>query len=149
GEGYDPRGDILYADGRSTEKVPAPLDYLLATAALCNNARLEIDKETNAWKVIGDPTEGALLALSAKGGRARESMVESHKIVRELPFDSDRKRMTIVTLDARGREIAHVKGSVDVLLPLCVKYADIDGVRGMTADDRHAIIAEAERMSAK
>ena len=74
-------------------------------------------------------------------------MAISHKVVRELPFDSDRKRMTVVTLDEHGREVAHVKGSVDVLLPLCVKIATDDGVRGMTDDDRDRVQAEADRMS--
>jgi Ca2+-transporting ATPase len=148
GGGYDPRGHLEREDGSPLEKIPPPLDYLLATAALCNNARLEIDAETNQWRVLGDPTEGALLTLAAKGGRARESVVLSHKVVRELPFDSDRKRMTIVTLDGQGRAVAHVKGSLDVLLPLCVKIADDNGVRGITEQDRVRMQAEADRMSA-
>ena len=147
GEGYDPRGHLQTMDGVNVEKMPATLDYLLATAALCNNARLELDGESQRWKVIGDPTEGALLTLAAKGGRAKESFAVSHKVVRELPFDSDRKRMTVVTLDGQGREIAHVKGSVDVLLPLCAKIATDEGVRGMTDEDRARVQAEADRMS--
>ncbi|MET0593084.1 MAG: HAD-IC family P-type ATPase, partial [Polyangiaceae bacterium] len=149
GEGYDPRGHLESFDGRPLDKLPATLDYLLATAALCTNAQLDIDQESGRWKVIGDPTEGALLTLAAKGGRAKESVASSHTIVRELPFDSDRKRMTIVTLDARGREIAHVKGSLDVLLPLCVKIATDDGVRAITDEDRASIQEEADRMSAE
>jgi Ca2+-transporting ATPase len=148
GEGYDPRGHLLGENEAPLDgKLPATLDYLLATAALCTNAKLDVDGDTHRWKVIGDPTEGALLTLAAKGGRAKESMAVSHTVVRELPFDSDRKRMTVVTLDQRGREVAHVKGSLDVLLPLCVKIATDDGVRGMTDDDRVRVQAEADRMS--
>jgi P-type Ca2+ transporter type 2C len=149
GEGYDPRGHLESFDGQPLEKLPATLDYLLATAALCTNARLDIDEDTQRWKVIGDPTEGALLTLAAKGGRAKESVASTHTVVRELPFDSDRRRMTIVTLDARGRAIAHVKGSLDVLLPLCTKIATDDGVRGITDNDRSLMQAEADRMSAE
>jgi P-type Ca2+ transporter type 2C len=148
GEGYDPRGHLESFDGQPLEKNPATLDYLLATAALCTNARLDIDAESNRWKVIGDPTEGALLTLAAKGGRAKESVASAHTVVRELPFDSDRRRMTVVTLDARGREIAHVKGSLDVLMPLCTKIATDEGVRAMTDEDRSAMQGEADRMSA-
>ncbi|HVK71357.1 MAG TPA: cation-transporting P-type ATPase, partial [Polyangium sp.] len=169
GEGYDPHGAFRHdgeidrgfgaqdAEGDPKpramdlehDKLPAPLTYTLATAALCNNAHLEQDKETKKWRIVGDPTEGALLALAAKGNLARESVAPSHQFVHELPFDSDRKRMTVITRDQNGREIAHVKGSVDVLLPLCVKYASDDGVRGLTEEDRHTITQVAEEMSAQ
>lgn len=149
GEGYDPEGRIEGMDGETIESFPAPLGYLLATAALCNNANLDFDTEKQSFTVIGDPTEGALLTLAAKGGSSREDLLTSHEFVRELPFDSDRKRMTVITRDGQGREIAHVKGSADVVLPLCVKYGDRDGVRLLTDDDREAILAEAERLSAK
>jgi len=150
GEGYDPeQGAIQTANGETLAQLPAPLDYLLTTVALCNNASLDFDTEKQRWRILGDPTEGALLTLAAKGGKKREELVESQKLVRELPFDSDRRRMTVVTLDGRGREIAHVKGSADVLLPLCVKYGDKDGVRALTEEDRRAIMAEADRMSAE
>ncbi|MRG91582.1 cation-translocating P-type ATPase [Polyangium spumosum] len=152
GEGYDPAGGFRHHEGEidlELDKLPAPLTYTLATAALCNNAHLEQDKETKKWRIVGDPTEGALLALAAKGNLARESVAPSHQFVHELPFDSDRKRMTVITRDKNGREIAHVKGSVDVLLPLCSKYATDDGVRGMTEEDRRTVTAVAEEMSSQ
>ncbi|MBK9264336.1 MAG: cation-translocating P-type ATPase [Polyangiaceae bacterium] len=150
GEGYDPTGDFIAEAGEviDFDKLPAPLSYTLATAALCNNAHLEQNAEKK-WYIVGDPTEAALLALAAKGHLPRESIAPSHEFVHELPFDSDRKRMTVITRDKHGREIAHVKGSADVLLPLCVKFAADNGVRGMTDEDRQAITAEADRMSAQ
>jgi Ca2+-transporting ATPase len=121
GTGYDPRGEVQGIDGKHVEFPPPPLKHLLATVALCNNATLE-RSDDGTWRTVGDPTEGALLTLAAKGGLPRESVVSSHQIVKELPFDSDRKRMTIVTLDADGREVVHTKGSADVLLPLCSNW---------------------------
>ncbi|WP_437660864.1 cation-translocating P-type ATPase [Sorangium sp. So ce1182] len=148
GEGYNPVGALRDEAGAEVVELSAPLTYLLATAALCNNASLNEDKETGRWNIVGDPTEAALLTLAAKGDLSRESVAPSHAFVHELPFDSDRKRMTVITRDDRGRDIAHVKGSVDVLLPLCVKFADDKGVRALTEDDRRAILAEADRLSA-
>ncbi|WP_437303254.1 cation-translocating P-type ATPase [Sorangium sp. So ce388] len=148
GEGYNPGGALRDESGAEVVELSAPLTYLLATAALCNNASLNEDKATGRWNIVGDPTEAALLTLAAKGDLSRESVAPSHAFVHELPFDSDRKRMTVITRDDRGREIAHVKGSVDVLLPLCVKFADDKGVRALTEDDRRAILAEADGMSA-
>jgi len=149
GEGYDPSGEIRDEQGKDVcDDLPAPLHYVLATAALCNNAHLDHDEAAGRWTIVGDPTEGALLTLAAKGNLPRESMVPSLRFVHELPFDSDRKRMTVITRDERGRDIAHVKGSVDVLLPRCVKLSTDSGVVALGEEDRQAILAEGERMSA-
>jgi Ca2+-transporting ATPase len=167
GQGYDPTGGFRAvddgaasgpkpprADARDeqggtelTGDLPKPLVYTLTTAALCNNAHLDKDPETKRWKVVGDPTEGALLTVAAKGGLARDDLAPGHEVVHELPFDSDRKRMTVITRDKTGRTIAHVKGSADVLLPLCVKISAEDGPRALTDADREMILAEADRMS--
>jgi Ca2+-transporting ATPase len=150
GEGYEPTGEFCDEDtGVKLDELSAPLRYTLATAALCNNAELQIDPDTSRHKIVGDPTEGALLTLAEKGDLGKESIRPQHEFVTELPFDSDRKRMTVITRDKAGREIAHVKGSVDVLLPRCVKISSDAGVRGLTEDDRTQILAEAERMSAR
>ncbi|HEY8041073.1 MAG TPA: HAD-IC family P-type ATPase, partial [Polyangiaceae bacterium] len=147
GTGYDPRGSILDTINQRVEAPDGPLRDLLATVALCNNALLQ--KDDTGWRVQGDPTEGALLTLAAKGGVPRESVVSSHQVVKELPFDSDRKRMTIVALDESGNEVVHTKGSADVLLPLCAAYETRDGRLALDAEARRAIIAEAEDMSSR
>lgn len=144
GTGYDPRGAILDTINQRVEPTGALRD-LLATVALCNNAFLQ--KLDDTWKVQGDPTEGALLTLAAKGGVSREEMVSSNQVVKELPFDSDRKRMTIVALDEMGREVVHTKGSADVLLPLCAAYATPAGRVALDGESRATILHEAEEMS--
>ncbi len=145
GTGYDPKGDILDSSGNVVEQISLPLRDLLATAALANNAQLE--KKDGVYKIIGDPTEGALLTLAAKGGVPRESVAPTLKMLKEIPFDSDRKRMTVVTLDAGGREVAHTKGSADVLLPMCEMEACPGGTRPMDDARRKAILGVAEEMS--
>jgi P-type Ca2+ transporter type 2C len=149
GHGYEPKGQILGEDGKPLDlrRLPRPLDHLLATAALCNNAELERDAESGRWRIVGDPTEGALVTLAAKAERSPETLTSSNIFVTELPFDSDRKRMTIVTRDERGREMAHVKGSVDVLLPLCARIDTDEGVRELTDADRKAVTRRAEELS--
>ncbi len=150
GQGYDPAGAFEDEEkGALSGELPSSLSYTLATAALCNNAQLDVDPETKRWRVVGDPTEGALLTVAAKGKMSRDEIAPSHEFVHELPFDSDRKRMTVITRDKSGRTIAHVKGSVDVLLPLCVKLSAEDGVRELTDEDRKTILAEADLMSEK
>jgi len=145
GTGYDPAGALLDPAGTAVAERPKPLEHLLATVALCNNASLQ--KRDGVWAVVGDPTEGALLTLAEKGGVRLEAIASSVQLLTELPFDSDRKRMTIATLDASGREVVHSKGSADVLLPLCAAYEAADGPRPLDADSRRTILNEAERMS--
>ncbi len=147
GTGYDPRGSILDTIDQRVESPDGALRDLLATVALCNNAVLQ--KIDDAWRVLGDPTEGALLTLAAKGGVPRESIVSSNQVVKELPFDSDRKRMTIIALDEMGREVVHTKGSADVLLPLCAAYETRDGRLPLDVETRREILREAEEMSSR
>ena len=146
GTGYDPAGALLDPAGQPVGELPKPLEHLLDTVALCNNASLQLRE--GAWAVVGDPTEGALLTLAEKGGVRREAIASSVQLLTELPFDSDRKRMTIATLDASGREVVYSKGSADVLLPLCAAYETAGGSRPLDAESRSAILHEAERMSA-
>jgi P-type Ca2+ transporter type 2C len=146
GTGYDPKGEILDLGGKVVEAVGSEaLRSLLATVALANTASLE--RKEGSWRVVGDPTEGALLTLAAKGGLPKESLVPSHQVVKEIPFDSDRKRMTVVALDETGKEIAHTKGSADVLIPRCVAQQSALGIVPLDDEGRAAILVEAERMS--
>ena len=145
GNGYDPRGEVLDASGAKVEAPDRPLSDLLSTIAVCNNATLHV--HDGIWTVEGDPTEGALLTLAAKAGVSREEVASAQHVVRELPFDSDRKRMTVIALDDRGREIVHSKGSTDDLLPLCAAYKTGSGPRPLAAASRQAITRESERMS--
>ncbi|HLK41281.1 MAG TPA: cation-transporting P-type ATPase [Polyangiaceae bacterium] len=145
GNGYDPSGAILDGAGTPLAAPSPPLRDLLATIALCNNATLQM--RDGAWRVVGDPTEGALLTLAAKGGLSREAVVSSHQVLKELPFDSDRKRMTIIALDEAGREVVHSKGSADVLLPRCHAYETNSGRRPLDDAARATVLRESERMS--
>ncbi len=159
GLGYDPDGAILRADmagqapaiAEQGQLLDVPLERLLRTAALCNNARFARD-EDGVRRVIGDPTEGALLVLAEKGGLERESIMPPSGIVQQLPFDSDRKRMTVVTMDDLGRPVAHVKGGVDILLPRCVSIkmsATASGEVPLTEELRTEILAIADEMASR
>ena len=148
GTGYSIAGEIVGADGAGVLDLPPTLRDLLATAAIANAATLEL-VEKDVYKVIGDPTEGALLTLAAKAGVPKDSIAPSHQFVKEIPFDSDRKRMTVVTLDETGHEVVHTKGSADVLIPLCVSRATDAGTVELDDEGRARILAIAERMSDK
>ncbi|MEA3282601.1 MAG: cation-transporting P-type ATPase, partial [Euryarchaeota archaeon] len=94
GSGYGPEGDF-YRDGTIlTDQEIKELTPLLSTAALCNDASLVEDEGIQG--ILGDPTEGAL-AVAAQKAFDIDARRRENKRVSVLPFDSDRKRMTVVT----------------------------------------------------
>lgn len=131
GEGYDPKGAFT-----GLNLSDPGLQLFLKIAALCNNAVLvkgELSitgmlrnvfkkRPEHPWGVHGDPTEGALLVLAAKGGVWREEIEKREQRVAEFPFDSERKRMTVVYRQPGGGLTAYVKGAPDVVLEMCTHY---------------------------
>lgn len=145
GAGYDPHGEVLDAENGRVDASRGPIHDLLATIALCNNATLQ--QLGGVWRASGDPTEAALLTVAAKAGVFREQVTSSHRIIQELPFDSERKRMTVITLDGEGREVLHSKGSAEVLLPLCASYETVNGRMPLDPETRQSLMGQAETMS--
>lgn len=140
GEGYGPDGSIR-AEGTAVHSERAgAIRELLTTFVGCNGASLA--EQDGAWKVIGDPTEGALLTAGAKLGLTAADIERELPRVAEIPFDSDRKRMTILRRCADGGLVALTKGAPDVLLSLCTRIRDTDGVRAMTDEDRKSVLAQ-------
>lgn len=128
GEGYQPGGNFS-VDGRAINPQDRPdLMALLRGGLLCSDAQLEEDGD--GYRMVGDPTEGALVVAAAKAGLWREEVEAGLPRVGEIPFDSDRKRMaTIHRMDGRpmrgpegerpGGYVVYVKGAPDSLLPRC------------------------------
>ncbi len=150
GTGYDPKGEVLGVDGKRMEQPGGPLQGdLLASVSLCNNAILQLRDGRLAG--AGRPHRGRAAHARGQGRRvARAIVASSNQIVKELPFDSDRKRMTIVDVRRGGpREVVHSKGSADVLVPLCSRYEST--AEGPQASRRgvapKAILGENDRMS--
>ncbi|NLI81415.1 MAG: cation-transporting P-type ATPase [Deltaproteobacteria bacterium] len=120
GSGYSPEGAIL-EDGRMLSAAErSDLRALLVSAGLCSNARLlSPERERPRWGVLGDPTEGALLVLARKGGVDLQAEERAAPRLRELPFESRRKRMSTIHRTGDGSLIAHVKGAPKEVLRLC------------------------------
>jgi len=113
GEGYGPEARILGADG--TPPPPAALAALAAlgrVAALCNDAALR-RREDGRWQVLGDPMEGALLALAARAGVSADLPRRD-----AIPFDA-RHRWMATLHDAPGGALLALKGAPEAVLPLC------------------------------
>jgi magnesium-transporting ATPase (P-type) len=139
GGGYDPSGGVE-ADTESDERSRGSLMRALTIAALCCDAHLLPPAEPDGrWKIVGDPTEAAILVGARKLGITEESL-RAHTRLCELPFDSVRKRMTIVHRIG-GDTVACVKGALGQLLPLCTKCNSADKPVPLDAAIRDEITA--------
>jgi Ca2+-transporting ATPase len=121
GAGYAPEGEFL-VDGLPLppdDPLRADLRPLLLCGALCNNARLlPPDAASGRWSILGDPTEAALKVVAAKGGVNLEAEAVGSPRIREIPFDSHRKRMATVHSSAANWTV-RVKGAPQEVLRRC------------------------------
>ncbi len=143
GSGYVPQGDILSGGEKvDLEKLPGATTALWV-GALNNDAKLEeLPHEDSqvAFRIVGDPTEGALLVAAAKAGALLNDLNQAYPRANEIPFDSFRKRMlTIHTIeDPHDEDISPLvgtekrqwyaitlKGAADVVVNLCDSYQTI------------------------
>jgi Ca2+-transporting ATPase len=137
GSGYSPEGGFLLG---GKEFPPKEAEMLFRIGYLCNDA--ELSEEAGKRTVIGDPTEGSLLVLAEKA-KIGSDYKARFKLVQELSFDSERKRMSAIYDDPskKAREV-YVKGAPDLLLEKCDRILVGGKVRKMTPADRKAILAK-------
>jgi P-type Ca2+ transporter type 2C len=153
GAGYAPQGEFRRERspggepaGDATRVAAEPdLVRLLEIAARCNNAEVRPGGDGAAWQVVGDPTEGALVVAALKGGVSRDEPAEP--VVFEIPFDSDRKRMSVVVKLADGTRVLETKGATEAVLPCCVA----ERLRGedvpLSEERRREILGQAEALA--
>ena len=141
GVGYAPAGSF---------EPPLPLDddavRLMLTGGLCCSDAVLSD-DAGRWFVKGDPTEGALVVLAAKAGLQQHETRLGAPRIEELPFSSERKRMTTVHRMPDGCHLAFVKGAPEVLLERCVSVQHHDQQQPLTEATRAQILAANEKMA--
>jgi magnesium-transporting ATPase (P-type) len=115
GNGYEPKGEIK-KDGKPAGEVPA-LKLMGRVSMLCNDA--ELFEEDGAWKVEGDPTEGALYPFASKLGMDRQVEQAAFPRIDTIPFESEHKFMATLHKATDGKEILLVKGAPEVILEHC------------------------------
>lgn len=143
GEGYDISGDILRGNLKVDKHYPN-LEAMLKYGMLCNQAIL---KRKNLQYVIdGDPVDGALIVAARKFGMD-ESVKNGYRVIKEFPFDSERKRMSVVVEDENGRRYLIVKGAPDILLPRSQFFLSKTGRKRLRSDDRNRLNRAIEQMA--
>ncbi|MGH8927858.1 MAG: cation-translocating P-type ATPase, partial [Acidimicrobiia bacterium] len=147
GAGYSPVGELV-VNGRALEDelLREEASYVLGGGSLASDALLT--EEDGAWKVQGDPTEGAFLVAEAKIGitEARRARFER---VGQIPFTSERKMMTTFEADAdrQGRIDVVTKGAPDILLSSCTHVRIAGEVHPLTPQFREEVLATVDRLA--
>ncbi len=138
---------FMYKEGRMDPSKDAVLRQALEIAALCNNASVSRDKTAGGWEFTGDPTEGALLVASAKAGLTPEALASSYFRVDEIPFNSDRKCMSVVCDTHKGETFVFAKGAPDELLKKCSKVNGPKGIVPLTYELRMKFLRTNDSMA--
>ena len=145
GEGYSPEGSIEDLAG----DVPFTMDNALMGMALCNDA--VIRKEGSEWNLVGDPTEGALVVLAAKGGIDVSDVRTRYPRVAEVPFDSATKVMAtfheVVASSGERTVRMFVKGAPDVVMDRSILAIGSDGAAEPMAALRAELLGHNDRMA--
>ncbi|MEG4284435.1 cation-transporting P-type ATPase [Microcoleus sp. A006_D1] len=162
GDGYAPIGDFTdrhtSAQITNLEEYPE-LESLLIACAVCNDAVLQ--QEQQEWKILGDPTEGALLSLAGKAGIYKEQQSQWLQRTAEFPFSSERKRMSVICEvpghsghsgfpAVEGQQQNYLmltKGSPELTLERCKGIIVGDRVQPLTQEMRDRILVENNNMA--
>ncbi len=172
GTGYEPRGTFralpppatalqsaeypsvdANSGGPESRQVVNPSDrpdliYALTVAVRCNEASLHKPADGDeSWSIVGDPTEGALLVVAAKAGV--DLSVQDHEKLHEIPFDSDRKAMSVVLRGDCSRPIMYTKGAPEVILAKCSAELLGGGVKPFSDARRDEIQAIGSDMASR
>jgi len=170
GIGYQPKGEFKLNDQTITKDDLKELDLLLKIGALCNDSKLvenkgenvgeenkkqnkvekvedkvedkEENKNEDKYGIIGDPTEGALVVAAEKVGYGKASLDEKYERLAELPFDSERKRMTTIH-NYKNDETDYtvfVKGAPDIILNLSTRILEDGEIKPLTEEKRQEIM---------
>jgi magnesium-transporting ATPase (P-type) len=149
GDGYAPEGNVQ-RDGKPAGKDPV-LAVMGRVSVLCNDA--ELFQQEGAWKVEGDPTEGALYPFASKLGMDRATERTASPRIDAIPFESEHKFMATLHSSTAGQAFLFVKGAPEVILDHCNRQqtangqaASLDRAHFMQASDRLA--AQGERVLA-
>ncbi|PPB80426.1 Ca2+-transporting ATPase [Albidovulum inexpectatum] len=143
GSGHDPAGHIARAGRRVRASDDPGLAALLEAAIGCNNARLV--RQGDDWQMVGEPTEGALVVLAYKGWVAPDAPGPREL---EIPFDSDRKMMSVIVRVATGRRLL-TKGAPESVIPRCDRLRHGARVLPMDRDARDDIARQYDDMAAQ
>ena len=123
------------------------LKLLLKIGILCGNTRLIEKSDNSSLDIEGDPTEVALARAAIDAGIDRNTVNDSYRRLREIPFDSDRKLMSVICRASGGDLFLFAKGAPEIIIEKCTRIMIADRERDITFDDRENLKNECGRMT--
>jgi len=141
GVGYEAKGEFLLNNKPIDTKEDKNLNLLLSASAVCTNASYD------GKKILGDTTEGALIVGAAKAGMTKSELEQKYPRVHEIPFTSERKRMTTVHKTSEGKLLAFMKGAPEVILDCSTKIFKNGETRELTKKEKQKILKTNEQMA--
>lgn len=148
GTGYAPEGDMVSIDGSAVpENVANEVLATLGAGTLANDGELREGEKPGTWEIVGDPTEVSLV-VAARKTHADKKFAHFDRVA-EIPFTSERKRMSVIARNATdaGKLTVFAKGAPDVLLSYCDRIYVNGAIRKLTEGDRQDILDTVERLS--
>ena len=148
GTGYAPEGDMVSIDGSAVpENVANEVLATLGAGTLANDGELRAGEKPGTWEIVGDPTEVSLV-VAARKTHADKKFAHFDRVA-EIPFTSERKRMSVIARNATdaGKLTVFAKGAPDVLLSYCDRIYVNGAIRKLTEGDRQDILDTVERLS--
>jgi len=142
GDGYAPVGELAGA-----EELPVPIEEILEPMALCSDATVRLDPDEGVWRLVGDPTEGALVVLAAKGGIDPEAHRSQHPRRGEVPFDSAHKLMATLHDGTDGQLRLYAKGAPDAIIERSTSVLGPDGLEVPVEDVDDELAAHNTRLA--
>jgi len=146
GVGYEPKGELKQESSPVYPANDAEASALLRIGSLCSNAKLD-QNEKGQWIIIGDPTEGALIVAAAKAGLTQETLSREYPRIGEVPFTSERKRMTTIHLTPEKSKVAFMKGAPEIVLERCGRILENGEENTLTETKRERILQANEQMA--
>jgi Ca2+-transporting ATPase len=144
GVGFQPEGEYLSEGRRIDPKEDSHLSLMARIATLCNDVYLH--KTESGWSIIGDPTEGALLVSAIKAGIKVEELRDGIPRIGEVPFESERKRMSTIH-PVNGGKVAYVKGAPEIILDLSTHLLRDGKTIPLTPEEKQKILKVNEQMA--
>lgn len=152
GDGYAPIGEFSILENSPEDSnfvvtnIPE-VQQLLMACVFCNDAILQ--QKNGKWIIIGDPTEGSLLVLASKGGCEAAEWQHRMPRVSEVPFSSERKRMSVLVQGEQGGNVLFCKGSPELTLECCTHIQIGDQIHEITDFQRQHVLAQNNELASK
>jgi Ca2+-transporting ATPase len=137
GAGYQLEGEFREKGTPIDPGKDEPVSLALRISALRNDSTLKT--EDGPYRLLGDPTEGALLVAALKAGFSQEALQKEHRRLAELPFQSEKRYMATLHPSGEGKFVAYVKGSMERILEMSRSTLQNVDVRELTPEKKAEI----------